>query len=105
MARNMANARGWQLLSASEGFAPQAYAIFSWESGSTMCGDRLCGHTGIIVGVEGDTIITVETSCGGWSGQPGPGVARVFRRSLNDFVTRNATFAHIPDAELTIGGF
>lgn len=42
--------------------APTPYAIFSRSTGTTTCGDHLCGHTGVILGVQGDTVITGEAA-------------------------------------------
>lgn len=50
---------GWET-----GTEPQPWAIFSVTSGKTMCGSHLCGHTGVVVGVQGNTVITLEASYG-----------------------------------------
>lgn len=56
------------------------YTLFSTTTGSTVCEDGyLCGHTGIIVGVEGDKIITIEAAYGAYD-------ARVFTRDSSFFV-------------------
>lgn len=45
------------------GTEPRPYAVFSVTSGVTVCEDGyLCGHTGVVVGVEGDKVITVEAA-------------------------------------------
>jgi hypothetical protein len=51
------------------GNSPQPYAIFSTPSGSQMCGDVKCGHTGIILGVDTarSKVIVGEAGCGGGS--------------------------------------
>lgn len=48
------------------GSIPQVYAIFSVASGSTMCGEQACGHTGVVLGINTntDTIIIGEAACG-----------------------------------------
>jgi hypothetical protein len=48
------------------GSAPQPYAIFSTSSGSMLCGDVICGHTGVILGVDTDRgkVIVGEAGCG-----------------------------------------
>ncbi len=47
------------------GNKPQPYAIFSVASGVTQCGAVLCGHTGVVLGIdeENDTIIIGEAGC------------------------------------------
>ncbi len=56
------------------------YSLFSVTRGSTVCEDGyLCGHTGIVVGVEGDDIITVEAAYRAFD-------ARVFHRDISYFV-------------------
>jgi hypothetical protein len=51
----------------ANGHSPRPYAIFSTPSGSMMCGDVKCGHTGVILGVDtaGGKVIVGEASCGG----------------------------------------
>ncbi len=45
------------------GTEPRPYAVFSITNGVTVCDDGyLCGHTGVVVGVEGDKVITVEAA-------------------------------------------
>lgn len=34
------------------GTTPRPYAIFSTSNGSTTCGDQLCGHTGVVLGID-----------------------------------------------------
>ncbi len=48
------------------GNIPKVYAIFSTASGSTMCGEQACGHTGVVLGINTntDTIIIGEAACG-----------------------------------------
>ncbi len=45
-----------------EGNDARPYSVWSVTEGITMCGNVPCGHTGIIVGVNGDDIITVEAA-------------------------------------------
>ncbi|MBQ3464717.1 hypothetical protein IJH15_00635 [Candidatus Saccharibacteria bacterium] len=48
-----------------EGNEPRPFAVFSTTDGVTMCGNDppvLCGHTGIVVAVDGDDVTTVEAS-------------------------------------------
>lgn len=53
--------------SIQNGHTPRPYAIFSTPSGSQMCGDVKCGHTGVILGVDttNKRVIVGEASCGG----------------------------------------
>jgi hypothetical protein len=48
------------------GHSPRPYAIFSTPSGSQMCGNVKCGHTGVILGVdtEKEVVIVGEAGCG-----------------------------------------
>lgn len=48
------------------GKIPKAYAVFSVASGLTMCGRTLCGHTGVILGVDTarGKVIVGEAGCG-----------------------------------------
>lgn len=48
------------------GHSPRPYAIFSTPSGSEMCGNVKCGHTGVILGVDTDkgVVIVGEAACG-----------------------------------------
>lgn len=58
VANNLAQAEGLPT-----GKDPRPYAVFSITNGVTVCEDGyLCGHTGVVVGVEGDKIITVEAA-------------------------------------------
>lgn len=52
--------------SIQSGNAPRPYAIFSTPSGSQMCGDVKCGHTGVILGVDTtrNKVIVGEAGCG-----------------------------------------
>lgn len=47
------------------GRIPKPFAVFSVASGKTMCGNTLCGHTGIVLGIDKstDTIIIGEAGC------------------------------------------
>ena len=53
--------------SVQNGHSPRPYAIFSTPSGTEMCGDTICGHTGVILGVDTERgkVIVGEASCGG----------------------------------------
>lgn len=58
VAHNLAQADGLPT-----GNDPRPWSIFSVTSGVTMCEDGyLCGHTGVVVGVQDDKIITVEAA-------------------------------------------
>jgi hypothetical protein len=59
--------------SVQHGTSPRPYAVFSVASGSTMCGNVLCGHTGVILGVDTarGKVLVGEASCGdslSWAG-------------------------------------
>lgn len=45
---------------------PRPYAVFSVRKGSTMCDGVICGHTGIVLGIDSanDQIIIGEAGCG-----------------------------------------
>ena len=47
------------------GNSPRPYAIFSTPSGSQMCGNVRCGHTGVILGVDTErgVVIVGEAGC------------------------------------------
>lgn len=66
-----------------EGNDPRPYSIFSVTKGNVMCGNEKCGHTGVIVGVNGDDVITIEA---GWPSTP----AEVGHRTKDYF--ENARF-------------
>lgn len=58
VAHNLSRANGL-----SEGEEPSPFAVFSVTAGSTMCSDGyICGHTGIVVAVDGDVVTTVEAA-------------------------------------------
>ncbi len=67
----------------SEGTEPQPFSVFSVTHGVAMCGTALCGHTGIVVAVDGDQVITVEA---GYPSTP----AHVAYRNLDYF--RNTVY-------------
>jgi len=48
------------------GHSPRPYAIFSTANGSQSCGATLCGHTGVILGVDTarGKVIVGEAGCG-----------------------------------------
>lgn len=46
----------------NQGNDPRPFSVFSVTEGVTMCGDVPCGHTGIIVGVYGDDVLTIEAA-------------------------------------------
>ena len=47
-----------------ESNTPKPFSIFSVTSGVTYCGSDLCGHTGIVLAVNGDDIVTIEAAYG-----------------------------------------
>lgn len=84
------------LLSRNEGFVngstiPRPYAIFSVRKGSTMCGAVICGHTGVVLGIDTDKnqIIIGEAGCGqplSWAD------AHVYQ--LSDYMNGSYTYAY-----------
>ncbi len=76
VAHNLAQTEGLP-----SGTEPRPYAVFSTTTGSTWCEGHTvkCGHTGIVVGVSGDKVITVEAAYGAHD-------AEVKERSLSYFV-------------------
>lgn len=61
------------------GNSPRPFSVFSVSKGTLNCGQYKCGHTGIIVAVNGDDVLTVEA---GYPSQP----AQVTHRSASYFV-------------------
>ncbi|MBR3248539.1 hypothetical protein IKF89_00715 [Candidatus Saccharibacteria bacterium] len=58
---------------------PIAFSVFSNPGGTVVHGSD--NHTGIVVGVEGDEVITIEAAWGGWRGKS-DGLAYVWRYSM-----------------------
>lgn len=76
------------------GTTPRAYAVFSIASGRTMCGDRPCGHTGVVLGIDEarGKIIIGEAGCR-TDGVPGnPGTAT--EQELSKYTSGSYTFAY-----------
>lgn len=73
-----------------EGTVPRPYAVFSTTKTQTLCGGIPCGHTGIVVAVNDDDIITVEAM---YPSTP----AEVHHRSADYFVNTayNNVFAYL----------
>ncbi|MBQ3294713.1 CHAP domain-containing protein [Candidatus Saccharibacteria bacterium] len=75
------------------GSEPRPLAVFSITDGVTMCGDALCGHTGVVLAVNGDNITVMEAYYGS------TGVTNVAHYSRSDFVNTkygpNGTFAYL----------
>lgn len=75
------------------GNEPQPYAIFSTDSGSTICSDgRKCGHTGVVLGID-------EANNEIYIGQMGYGSPRswgltVIRNSLDKYRNGSYTYAY-----------
>jgi len=44
------------------GTTPKPFSIFSTTSGDTMCGSEKCGHTGVILRVDGDMVTFIEAA-------------------------------------------
>ncbi len=64
VAHEVARANGLE-----EGNDPRPFAIFSVTRGSTDCGSVKCGHTGIVVNVNGDKITVAEAAYGEFDGR------------------------------------
>ena len=67
-AKNLASKAGLD-----HGNEPRPYAVFSKATGSTMCGNHLCGHTGVVLNVdkERNKILIGEAGCSmpnSWTG-------------------------------------
>lgn len=84
------------LISGNYGFTdggniPQVYSIFSTSSGSTMCGTKACGHTGVVLGINTNTntIIIGEAACG--SGESG---IKAREESLTTFMSSSYRYAY-----------
>lgn len=73
------------------GTTPKVYSVFSTASGSTMCGSKPCGHTGVVLGINTDTkkIIIGEAGCGS-----GAAFTKAHEYNLNKFTGGNYTFAY-----------
>lgn len=78
------------------GSEPRPYAIFSTESGSTICGDgRKCGHTGVVLGINEaeDEIFIGQMSYGA----PRSWGLTVIRKSLSTYRNGSYTYAYTDD--------
>lgn len=62
------------------GSEPKPFSIFSVTSGTTDCGGYKCGHTGLVIAVDGDDITTVEAA------YPQVGYTEVVHRKRSYFV-------------------
>lgn len=73
------------------GRIPRPYAIFSVPSGTTMCGNVKCGHTGVVLGIDeaANKIIIGEAGCSqpiSWT--------RAKEKKLSDFTNKSYTYAY-----------
>lgn len=74
VAHNLATANNLE-----EGNEPRPFSVFSVTTiGTTMCGSFKCGHTGIVVAVDGDMITTAEAAFEHYNGT-------VFTANKSDF--------------------
>lgn len=74
VAHNLATANNLE-----EGNEPRPFSVFSVTTiGTTMCGSFKCGHTGIVVAVDGDMITTAEAAFEHYNGT-------VFTANKTDF--------------------
>ncbi len=80
--------RGWT----NGGHTPKPGAVFSTGNGSTICGGGvLCGHTGVVIGISGDSIYIAEAGCSkpfSWTG--------IHTYSLSKYSSRSFTYAYPP---------
>lgn len=70
------------------------FSVFSVTQGSLLCGDAPCGHTGIVVRVDGDEATTIETAYGVSNS------AKVTKRKASYFVNKKhegEEFAYLSD--------
>lgn len=73
------------------GTTPKPYAVFSTESGTTYCGAKLCGHTGVVLNIDTTkgTILIGEAGCSSdasWTG--------AHEYSLDKFTSGAYTYAY-----------
>ncbi|MCL2094726.1 phage tail tip lysozyme [Candidatus Saccharibacteria bacterium] len=95
VAQNIANQRGWQRGLTSEGAVPRAYSVFSYGDGTS--GNN---HTGIVVGVEGNSVIIIHAGYCQFGGRAEVMDWDTWSRNRPDL-----NFAYIPDDELNFGGW
>ncbi len=77
--------RGWK----NGGHTPKAGAVFSKASGKTMCGDVLCGHTGVVLAIEGSTVYTGEAGC-----SEGYNWTNVKQHTISEMMSSKYTYAY-----------
>ena len=78
--------------SLSTGTTPRPYSIFSVTHGETYCGATLCGHTGVVLAVNGNDVLTLEAAFGK------TGYTEARHRDLSYFVNEehpNDIFAYL----------
>jgi hypothetical protein len=75
------------------GRQPAVYAVFSISSGSMLCGNHPCGHTGVVLGIDSlnNKIVIGEASCSGFKGG---GWYRAREASLSEFTNGQYTYAY-----------
>ncbi len=66
---------------------PFAISVFSQTNGTATCNGAPCGHTGIVIAVNGDDVVTIEAAIEGHYG------ATIRHRRPSDFV--NGVFTNI----------
>ncbi len=88
VAANLKATEGWET-----GTEPRPWSIFAVTKGVTYCGAHLCGHTGVVVGVQGDKVITIEAAYGS------VGYAAAVERDISYFENTKYgfTFAYMDD--------
>ena len=77
--------RGWK----NGGHMPKVGAVFSKASGKTMCGNVLCGHTGVVLAIENNVVYTGEAGCSEgfkWTG--------VKTHTISDMTSSKYTYAY-----------
>ena len=83
------NKYGWK----NGGHTPKVGAVFSTASGRTMCGLVKCGHTGVVLAINNDTVYIGEAGCSqpfSWTG--------VHPKTISAMSSKSYTYAYPPGA-------
>jgi len=74
---------------------PRPYAIFS-----TSATEGAAGHTGLVLGIEGDELIIFEEICGQKLFKDGNSNAGIKRRKISIAEEKNYTYAYPPSGSI-----